>query len=164
MANPKPLPVEFQDRRHFLPMVPLPVEENWTCKRSGDCCTRPSEVVMTKEEAKLLIFHAPTGIKLDFRPVEGNFVAMKAGPCPLFVFHGCVVYKHRPYNCRRFACMRPDPKTEPWVFTREGDCANLWVRLKQSRMARRMAVLFQRRAQRWAVAHGWPQSNGETDG
>lgn len=111
---------------------------------------------MTKEEAAVLVHHAPPTIQMQFRPTEDpRFVALKAAPCPLFVFHTCLVYEHRPYNCRRFACMRPDPKAEPWAFTPEGDCANLWDRLRVSRVARRLGTLIQRKAQKWARRHGW---------
>jgi Fe-S-cluster containining protein len=88
---------------------------------------------------------------MEFRDMGDGFVALKAKPCPLYVFKTCLVYEHRPYNCRRFACMRPDPKTEPF----EADGGNLMARVKTSRVARRMAQTFQRRAQRWAVKHGW---------
>lgn len=128
---------------------------DWKCQRSGDCCTKPTEIVMTKEEALLLRRVAPVGIVMSFGPVDDRFVAMKAGPCPFFIFNSCVVYEHRPYNCRRFACMRPDPKAEPWAFTANGDCANLWDRISTSRIARRLGQLIQRKAQRWARSHGW---------
>lgn len=134
-------------------MLPVyrPVDPAWTCQRSGDCCTIPGEVVMTKTEATRLVFHAPPTIKLEFRPVDDQFVAMKAGPCPLYVFKTCLVYDNRPYNCRRFACMRPDVNAEPF----EADGSNLMDRVKTSRVARRMAEQFQRKAQRWARKMGW---------
>lgn len=162
MANPllRQLPAS---RRIFLPVVQeraLPVDAEWKCQRSGDCCTKPAEVLMTKEEMRLLVLHAPKEISLHFRPTDDEkFVAMRAGPCPLFVFGGCLVYAHRPFNCRRFACMRPDPKSEPWAFTADGRCANLMRRIVESRVARRLAFLIQRRSQKWARAHGWSESD-----
>lgn len=104
--------------------------------------------------------HAPD---TTWRDLGGNLVALKAKPCPFFVFSGCLVYASRPYNCRRFGCMRPDPKTEAYVeaqvpaHTVLADivCVNLRVRLLQSRVARRAAILLQRKAQRWADTHGW---------
>lgn len=134
------------------------VSAEWTCQQSGDCCTKPKEVVMTVEEMRELgraLLAKQYNPKLEFRDVGDNFVAMKAGPCPLFAFNTCIVYESRPYNCRRFACMRPDPAAEPWRFTPNGDCANLWDRLRTSRVARRLGTLIQRRAQTWAVRHGW---------
>lgn len=106
---------------------------------------------MTKEEATVLVHHAPPTISLIFRPMDHEFVAMKAAPCPLFVFKSCLVYEHRPFNCRRFGCMRPDVKAEP--FEVSGD--NMMVRVKTSRIARRMAQRMQRKAQGWAQTHGW---------
>ena len=129
----------------------LPVEEKWECKRSGDCCTKPQEIVMTTEEASILVFRSPDTVQLEFRDVGDGFVAMRAGPCPLFIFKSCIVYEYRPYNCRRFICMRPDPTTEPFDVGGK----NLMSRVEQSRVARRRAVLEQRRAQRWAQKHGW---------
>lgn len=130
---------------------PLPIDPQWRCQRSGDCCTQPAEVVMTQEEASVLVLHAPPEIKMEFRPAGENFVAMKAGPCPLFVFKTCLVYEHRPYNCRRFGCMRPDPKTEPF----EKDGGNLLKRVNTSKAARKLAIWMQKRAQAWARTHGW---------
>lgn len=161
MAELFPSPVEeaaAEIRRRLLPVIhpSRPVDVNWTCQKSGDCCTLPKEVVMTKEEAANLVHHAPPTIKLVFRPTEDSrFVALKANPCPLFVFKTCLVYEHRPYNCRRFACMRPDPKSEPWAWTESGDCANLWDRLKTSSVARHFMKLYQRKAQKWARKWGW---------
>ncbi len=136
-----------------FPMLPTsrPVDPHWTCQRSGDCCTKPAEVVMTKQEASVLVLHAPPEVAMEFRKVDEAFVALKAHPCPLFIFQGCLVYSVRPYNCRRFGCMRPDVKAE--LFEVRG--GNLLDRVKTSRVARRLAVQMQRKAQRWADKHGW---------
>jgi Fe-S-cluster containining protein len=159
MSQPA-IPAVFLTKRPepVTPTLP-PVSADWKCQRSGDCCSLPTEVVMTKEEAAVLVHHAPREITLRFRPTEDErFVALQAKPCPLFVFKTCVVYAHRPYNCRRFACMRPAPAVEPWRWTENGDCANLRERIAISRVARRLGTLIQRKAQKWAVAHGWPMS------
>jgi Fe-S-cluster containining protein len=133
-----------------------PVEVPWTCKRSGECCTIPKEVVMTKEEAAVLVHHAPPTITMQFRPLDKEgFVAMKAGPCPLYVFKTCLVYEHRPLNCRRFACMRPDPTTEPFEEMPNGHSLNAMIRFHTSRSARRQLINIQRKAQRWGRQHGW---------
>lgn len=112
---------------------------------------------MTRQERHGLLRHVPDGIESSWREVDDTFVALKAHPCPFFIFKGCVVYEHRPYNCRRFACMRPDPKAEP-VKTDGQLSAAVMDRVKTSRVARRMAQLIQRRAQPWSLRHGWPQS------
>lgn len=136
-----------------LPMLPAarPVDAHWKCQRSGDCCTQPREVIMTQHEAAVLVHEAPKEIVMHFRPAGEGFVALKAAPCPLFAFNTCLVYNHRPYNCRRFACMRPDPKSEPF----EADGGNMMARVKTSRIARRLAVRIQNKAQGWAQKHGW---------
>lgn len=143
-------------RGRMLPMLPpaRPVDPQWKCQKSGECCTIPQEIVMTREEANTLVFHAPTTIVLQFRPAneDATMLAMKAGPCPLYVFHTCLVYENRPYNCRRFLCMRPDVKAEPL----EGDgWKNHDDRVRTNRHMRRMAIRNQKDAQKWADAHGW---------
>jgi Fe-S-cluster containining protein len=111
---------------------------------------------MTRQEKYAVLRAAPETIVSEWRDIDDTLVAVKAGPCPFFVFHTCLVYASRPYNCRRFGCMRPDPKTEPY----EADdphfgCKNFTDRFLLSRQVRRLATLMQRRAQRWARAHGW---------
>lgn len=138
----------------ILPMLPAarPVNPEWKCQQSGECCTLPHEVVMTQQERLVLMKHIPEGIVTQWRQTDDpSFVALKARPCPLFVFNGCLVYHVRPYNCRRFGCMRPDVKSEPF----EASGANMMDRVKTSRVARRLAELMQRKAQKWARRHGW---------
>ena len=136
-----------------LPMLPqLPIKEDWTCCRSGECCTKPGEVVMTHQEAAALVHAAPREIALHFRPLEQpGFVAMKAGPCPLYAFGGCLAYAARPYNCRRYVCLRADVQTEAFDSTGQ----TVRVRVRRSRAMRRIAERTQRKAQRWALNHGW---------
>lgn len=97
-------------------------------------------------------------------PQEG-MEALVARPCPFFdrVAKTCQVYEVRPYNCRRFACMRPDPPSEPlrlmppnpvFLFGNIG-CENLRQRLVWSRDARRLYEKIQRKAQQWGRKHGW---------
>lgn len=132
------------------------VDRQWRCQRSGDCCTKPQEIVMTKQEASHLVLYAPPTVQLQFRPTDHpNMVAMKTGPCPLFIFQTCIIYEHRPYNCRRFACMRPDPKSEPLELDGEGHCLNFWDRIRANNEARQLARWIQRRAQEWARKMGW---------
>lgn len=140
-----------------LPMLPAarPVDPHWRCQRSGQCCTQPAEVVMTKQEAAEIVHHAPPTIRMHFRDADDGFVALKAQPCPLYLFGECMVYAHRPYACRRFACMRPDPKTEPWESGGPLGCKNLSDRVATSRLALRLAKRIQRKAQQWARSHGW---------
>lgn len=113
---------------------------------------------MTKDEQLTLLPRIPVGIKTQWRVIDNTFVALKAGPCPFYVFKTCLVYSHRPYNCRRFGCMRPDPKSEPFEATDSKlGCKNLEDRIKTSRVALRMAKLLQRKSMRWARAHGWKE-------
>jgi Fe-S-cluster containining protein len=110
---------------------------------------------MTRQERIAVLQAAPEGVPSQWRDIDENLVALKAKPCPFYLFKECTVYESRPYNCRRFACMRPDPKAEPFELG-EGDlCKNFWERFAVSREVRRYAALIQRRAQRWALTHGW---------
>lgn len=137
----------------FLPLLPEPraVDPHWKCVRDGACCTDIQEVVMTKEEAAVLVHNAPPEIVMHFRPVDEHFVALKAKPCPLYAFSSCLVYAVRPYACRRFACLRPDVRAEPF----EPAGTNMSDRTQTSRVARRMMQRIQNKAMGWAQAHGW---------
>lgn len=106
---------------------------------------------MTEQEAAALVHAAPKEIVMNFRPVDEKFVALKAKPCPLYAFNQCLVYDVRPYNCRRFACLRPDVKAEPFDM----NDANWRDRVETSRVARRMMERIQRKAQGWATKMGW---------
>lgn len=141
-----------------LPMLPQPrpVDPAWKCQRDGACCTIPAEVVMTRQERFALLRAAPDTILSEWREIDEKFVALKAHPCPFYIFNECVVYDSRPYNCRRFACMRPDVKAEP-VKTERDLLACVEERIGVSRAALRLARLIQRRSQKWALKHEWPQ-------
>ena len=153
----------------------LPVEEGWECKRSGDCCRKVDYVVMTRQEMDVLLEYGYKHFTLKkmntlvFRNDidHKNMVAMVARPCPLLEYVDgkptCTVHEVRPYNCRRFGCLRPDPKSEPLVMAPLSDvlqygkvgCVNLRDRLIFSRVARRIYEKLQRKGMRWAVKHGW---------
>lgn len=132
----------------------------WKCQQSGDCCQAVSEVAMTKEEAEALRPHVDPAIwqKLQWSPgppsTVGTFILLKANPCPLLTTDNlCSVHAVRPYNCRRFACLRiPGEQFEP--DHGEFGCANVRDRI-DDRSARRFLAKLQRKAQRWALSHGW---------
>lgn len=68
----------------------------------------------------------------------------------------CAIYEARPYTCRRFQCLRPDPSTEAFEPGGPMGCRNLSDRLDQSLHALEFFRSNQRRAQReWADSHGW---------
>lgn len=141
-----------------LPVVQdRPIAARWRCQQSGDCCTQPADVVMTTMEAAELLRAKDPDVVLNFTKMDESFVSLKAGPCPLYDarYQTCTVYEVRPYNCRRFGCMRPDPKTEPWESTSTGECANREDRITISRSVRRTARDMQETAKVWARAHGW---------
>lgn len=138
----------------MLPMA-RPVDPNWQCCRSGDCCTKIEEVVMTRAERTAILPRIIEGIVTVWRDLDESFVALKAGPCPLYVFGDCTVYDVRPYNCRRFVCLRPDVTAEPF----EANGANMMDRVVTSRPMRRLAQRVQQKAQQWAASHGWPTLN-----
>lgn len=128
------------------------MEKPWTCQRDGACCTQPKAVVMTHAERDELKRAAPN-VALVFDPHEdGRFVSLQAGPCPLYLDHACSVYEVRPFNCRRFGCFRHDV-SEPFIQS------VVPARLLTDRPARRQAFLMQRKAQPWALAHGWEDAS-----
>ena len=119
---------------------------------------------MTPAEAALLRTRRPD--LTVHRHLDPRFVYLEGKPCPLLRMDGavatCTVHDIRPYNCRRFGCFRPDPTTEPYVAEpldlpnlRLG-CANLSDRLS-NRAVRRAYAKLQRKAQQWALKHGWSQ-------
>lgn len=126
------------------------MEKPWACCRSGDCCTRPGEVVLTHAERSEIERAVPSGVVLSFRDdvADARFVRLQAGPCPLYRDGGCSVYAVRPFNCRRFACGRADVSAEPFTD-------GVPARFFSDRAFRRQAVLIQRKASSWARAHGW---------
>lgn len=107
---------------------------------------------MTVSERDELIAYSP--INATWLPLSTpGFVRLQAGPCPYMgtTDHGtprCTVYAVRPYNCRRYGCYQTEPG-EPW----EG--SPVPVKVLRSRDLRRQYAANQRKAQRWAVAHGW---------
>jgi Fe-S-cluster containining protein len=119
---------------------------------------------MTTQERDLLLARRPDlANRFD---AFGTFVALRANPCPLLTQDGqglatCTVHDIRPYNCRRFGCYRPDPEKEPYepesfdLHRARLGCANLSDRIAQSRPVRRDYARRQRKAQRWALQHGW---------
>jgi len=128
----------------------------WQCDQRGDCCREPDEVLMTHAERTAILDTQPQAV-LTWRddPVDVRFVRLRARPCPLIDTDGrCTVYAVRPYNCRRFVCLRnPD---EPWISGANGSCVNLDRRLASSYQAVAFYRTNQRVAQReWGDAHGW---------
>lgn len=140
--------------------IPLrPIAADWTCQRDGACCRLTAAVVMTPAERVLLLARRPD-LADRFVPAAAGFVVLLARPCPLLAVDEagravCTVYEVRPYNCRRFMCGRPDPSSEPYEEGPDGECLNLVDRVAQSRVTRRAYALLQRKAQRWAMRHGW---------
>ena len=148
-------------------LVTLP----WSCQRSGDCCASVSQIVMTPLEAAELGKARPDANLKFYYHADRRFVFLLGKPCPLLAWEGkkavCTVHAVRPYNCRRFGCFRPDPTTEPYEpeavdydNARLG-CANLSDRLS-NRAVRRAYALLQRKAQKWALRHGWTQDMAPT--
>ena len=147
-----------------------PIEQGWRCKRSGDCCASVSQIVMTPQEA-LVLHQVRPDLKFYYH-TDQRFVFLQGRPCPLLAYDKhkkalCTEYERRPYNCRRFGCFRPNPTVEPYESEpvqpeslRLG-CANLSDRL-QVRSVRREYARLQRKAQRWALKHGWSQDMAPT--
>lgn len=134
---------------------------HWACHQTGDCCRAVDEVLMTKEEAEALrpLVSDEKWGQLVWTPgppdTRGLFVKLKAFPCPLLDADGkCTVHAARPYNCRRFGCLRSST-TEPFIPDHgEFGCGNTREGLRD-RDLRRDYALMQQKGMRWALAHGW---------
>ncbi len=114
---------------------------------------------MTQEE-KALLEQAVSEEKratLVWKPyTDGVRVTLQGPPCPLLEGNRCTVYPVRPYQCRRWGCFRPDPKTEPLIVDHGFlGAKNTRERFEQSRTVRREFKLMEHKAQRWALKHGW---------
>jgi Fe-S-cluster containining protein len=121
------------------------VDRVWACDRRGDCCTQPAAVLMTVAERDVL--RAASDRPMTFSDPDGlGFVLLTAQPCPLYD-QGCTVYAVRPFNCRRYACGRSGD--EAW------SPEPIPARFYTDRAFRRPMQVDQRKAQRWARAHGW---------
>lgn len=131
----------------------LPIVADWTCQQTGDCCQGP-DLVLTREELAELQAARPEVRTVTSPMPEARFVMLHGSPCPyLGADKRCTVYEVRPYQCRRFMCLR-EPG-EPFLTGGPMGCLNLSVRVQESRQARRDYARNQRKAQRWAVKHGW---------
>lgn len=134
----------------------------------------PQAVTMTLDEQAVVQAAADKALtlgqlsKMVWEPSEmAGFVNLKARPCPLLIDVSgkpvCSIRESRPYSCRRFMCLRPEPEQEPLQFVpltnllTYGNVGviNLRERLVHSRVARRMYEKNQRKAMRWADKHGW---------
>ncbi len=130
----------------------------WTCDKRGDCCREPAFVMVTDAEAAELERAKPARVTLQYLEHRDGFKALKTGPCPLLNDDGsCSVYEVRPYNCRRFVCLRA--ADEPWIRGPLGECVNLDRWLNISPQAATFYASHQRHAQVWAKAHGWSDTS-----
>lgn len=118
----------------------------WTCQRSGACCTHPQYVVMTYAERRALERVAGTRVlRWKYHP-HPRFTKLVAGPCPfLNGLNECGAYEARPYQCRRFACMR-DSLDQPWNESWRPEHNEELMQIQAS-------------AQPWALAHGWKETD-----
>ena len=82
-----------------------------------------------------------------------GFLYLNARPCPFLRGRSmCDIYEIRPYNCRRYLCGRTDPLSDPF------DSAPVPAAIVKSRPMRRLYLINQRKAQRWALTHGWQEA------
>ena len=129
----------------------------WECDKRGDCCRQPAAVSMTRQEKKAIIRARPDAREMAWTPLGNNMFELKAHPCPLLGADGlCTVYDVRPYNCRRFMCLRGPG--ESWITGMHGQCVNLEKRLKYSNHALAFYLTNQQAAMPWADRHGWSRS------
>ncbi len=130
----------------------LNVIEDWRCQGSGDCCRGVKRVSMTFAERRELEAQAAKATRrLQWRYNERpNMTDLVAAPCPfLDAENRCAVHDVRPYNCRRWGCLRSDVKAQPFV---DEDTAAILRRMPEA-----LPVLqrMQSEGQAWALAHNW---------
>ena len=133
-------------------------EFHWTCHRTGDCCLEARSITITPEEKVAL--EGATSVPIDTVPHEDpRFLSwLMPNGCPMLAREldgtaTCTVHAMRPYQCRRFMCLREDG--EPYRAGGPLGCRNLTERLQGNRHAVAFYASSQRRAQGWAKAHGW---------
>lgn len=141
----------------------LAVQPVWTCHRSGDCCQGP-DLVVTHAEAEILKAAAVQLGRPDVtfvRYPDPAFVVLRGSPCHFLGADAqgtptCLVYDVRPYNCRRFACYRDDPTTEPLQRGGPIGCHNALAKMRTSQVIREDYRRREADAKPWGFAHGWP--------
>jgi Fe-S-cluster containining protein len=132
----------------------------WACSRDGKCCTEPRFVVMTwaeRREIEAAATHLPRRA-LQWRAGDRPSLTMLVTrPCPLYDAEkkGCTVYDVRPFNCRRFGCMRDDVTRE--TFTDQSSVILFRRRPDEQAIAATLRGLerLEADARPWALAHGW---------
>ena len=151
------------------PVKLRPIRLKWTCSITGDCCKVVNTVLMSPAEQAEIVAYVSPDLAATLRwasDESGRFVRLQAHPCPLLrADNRCGVYPVRPYNCRRWGCMRADVTKEPL----EPDhsflgCANARERFHQNRGIRRQLAHMQTKAQRWALRHGWTPDDSTPEG
>jgi Fe-S-cluster containining protein len=140
------------------------VKQAWICQRSGDCCESVPLVLMTPSERDAVIAADPDTLVTWLTVPDARYVAMKAAPCPFLARERgsavCRIYAARPFSCRRYACGRDDvsvPLSQVMVRNAEAGTV-LPMRFYTDRAFRRQMTVQQRKAQRWARAHGWSEA------
>ncbi len=110
---------------------------------------------MTYAERRELEAHAEKAARrLQWRYNErSNMTDLVAAPCPfLDAENRCAVHDVRPYNCRRWGCLRSDVKAQKFV---DEDTAAILRRMPGGLPTLQR---MQTDAQPWALAHGWKES------
>ena len=126
----------------------------WRCQSRGDCCRIPKAVSMTYAERRELeaVAHLASRRlqwRYDARPTMTRLVT---GPCPFVTpDNRCAAYDVRPFNCRRFGCMRPDGSAESF------DDREALARVKSEDGLIQLRRI-QSEAQPWALDHGWKET------
>lgn len=152
------MPVEDRGTRDQIGQMARPVEVPWACKKTGDCCRHPKQLVVSRNEQTLMEQHAGLARRLLIweRHDDPKFAILSTGPCPFLADNNeCLIYASRPFNCRRFMCGRVDVEAESFEMGGPLGSYNLSDRIETSRRFMEFYQSREHHAQKWAKEHGW---------
>ena len=115
------------------------------CLKCGECCRTLQEVLITKQEYKLLRKHG----KVKVKPAKGGKLKMKL-PCPFQVDNLCTVHDIRPCQCRLWHCGRIKPEDK-----RIETIGGLQALMKANPEYKEFKTNMEDEAVAWGNAHGW---------
>ena len=115
------------------------------CFKCGECCRELVEVIITKQEYKLLKKYG----KVEVTTNGKGKLKMKL-PCVFQDGNKCTIYDMRPCMCRMWHCgrVKPEDKKLKWI----SDIQDLMV---TNPGYKEFKINMEDKAVEWGNAHGW---------